>query len=413
FMNNNIQKTLKQIVERYGPDAYATPQRCEALLRDLAGKHKREIFVLVSALEEGVVNDLQTQHSQVPIDVTVARAAAKLQAALALTEDAARWAVETWAFALGLLSAPVDTGGDALQATRAQTLEGHTAGVSGLAFSPNSGSLLSSSLDATARLWKIPTGEAGATAHDTRGVFTCAAFSHDGTTAALGSTSGAVSLWPVGLRTGGVFELLGHTAQVGGMAFAPDGRRLATIGADGTLRIWDVAARREIKQLPDGGAAATGLAYSPDGQLLAAAGGWDRTTHLWDVTSGKPVRDYTGHTSQVCDAAFSPSGKYLATCGWDESIRVWSLLSGSPPQVWNERSSQVALFFSLAYHPGERLVASGSWDGYVRLWDTEQGRVVRSLNEHTGPVLRVAISPDGRWLASGGEDGNIILWALR
>jgi hypothetical protein len=101
-MNDLPRQKLKEIITQYGQSLCDEPQRCEALLRDFCGQYKQEIFLLVSALKQGVAKDLSSS-SQVPIELLLGRLVKQMQNDLGLTEQAARYAVETWALVLGKL----------------------------------------------------------------------------------------------------------------------------------------------------------------------------------------------------------------------------------------------------------------------------------------------------------------------
>lgn len=103
-MNDLPRHTLARIISENGRAICATPKRVEALLRDLCGAHRREINIIVGALEERVAADLMSAGNSVPREVLLARLAARLRDNLAYTPEAARWGVETWAFALGIMS---------------------------------------------------------------------------------------------------------------------------------------------------------------------------------------------------------------------------------------------------------------------------------------------------------------------
>src|SRR5205823_4057168 len=96
--------------------------------------------------------------------------------------------------------------------------------------------------------------------------------------------------------------------------------------------------------------------FSPDGRLAASAS-WDRTVRLWDVASGRPVRELTGHQAQVHDVAYSPDGRRLVTAGWDATVRLWDVASGRELRCFRGHQDRVeAALFS----PDGRLVASAS-----------------------------------------------------
>lgn len=103
-MNDLPRHTLSRIITEYGRVICDAPKRIEALLRDLCGAHRREINIIIGALEERVAADLMAAGNSVPREVLLARLAARLRDNLAYTPEAARWGVETWAFALGIMS---------------------------------------------------------------------------------------------------------------------------------------------------------------------------------------------------------------------------------------------------------------------------------------------------------------------
>ncbi len=103
-MNDGPRQTLRELVARYGRGLCSDARRCEGLLRDLCGEHRREINILVSALKERVPLDLLAAQSAMPRGLLLARLAKRLEDHLALTEEAARWAVDSWALALGVVT---------------------------------------------------------------------------------------------------------------------------------------------------------------------------------------------------------------------------------------------------------------------------------------------------------------------
>jgi hypothetical protein len=116
--------------------------------------------------------------------------------------------------------------------------------------------------------------------------------------------------------------LAGHTSAIAGVAFSPDGRLLATASSDRTARVWDPATGDCLRTLTGHTDSPIGVAFSPDGRLLATAS-HDRTARVWDPATGEHLRTLAGHTSAVYGVAFSPDGRLLATASWDETTRVW------------------------------------------------------------------------------------------
>lgn len=106
-MHNEVRQQLCQLIAQYGRSLSEDPRRCQALLKDYCGQHKREIFVLISALKNRVAEDLLKAPVGIPQSIVLARLNKRLEDELGFTEEAARWAVEAWAFALEILEQPL------------------------------------------------------------------------------------------------------------------------------------------------------------------------------------------------------------------------------------------------------------------------------------------------------------------
>ena len=222
-------------------------------------------------------------------------------------------------------------------------------------------------------------------------------FSPDGKVLASVRYDSTIKLWE--MKTGReINSLSGHHNSVGFAAFSPDGKVLAS-GGDRKIKLWEVATGREINSLSGHSNWVNSVAFSPDGQVLAS-GGDDETIKLREVKTGRKINFLSGHFGSVWSVAFSPDGKVLAS-GGDRKIKLWEVATGREINSLTGHSNWVR---SVAFSPDGQVLACGSWDETIKLWEVKTGRLINTLSGHSGWVESVAFSPDGQVLASGSVD---------
>jgi WD40 repeat protein len=340
-------------------------------------------------------------------------------------------------------------------------LHGHTGAVTDLAFAPDGNRLASLSFatnlvdiegDGTARVWDVdPRASLPVLRGHDKYVYPVA-YTADGRLIASGAWDGSVRLWDA--ATGEAVAVMTQGGRVRALALSPDGKRLVTMGDDTDgLRVWDVAGGLQIATYktaenrlwavayrPGGAHVAVlgpghiievldatsgkqvtraeagvrleywayrrGLAYSPDGRLLAGPYEGNKVG-LWEADTYRLVGTLTGHEGTVVSVAFNADGRLLASGGADSLIKVWDVASTECLRTLSGHAGEV---FAAVFHPDGSRIASGGRDRLVRLWDAATGEELVRLPGHSDYVYSLAFSPDGKSLASGSGDKTVRLW---
>ncbi|HLW03743.1 MAG TPA: WD40 repeat domain-containing protein [Ktedonobacterales bacterium] len=333
-----------------------------------------------------------------------------------------------------------------------RVFSGHTDAIRCVTFSPDGRLLASGADDRTVRLWEVSTGQELRVLDITERVVTLS-FSQDGRLLVTSTYEGSISifdltsemegqellnskdkkrvgvafapngkmlatgenkgifLWDLGTRqVEATMRTQGHTDWVWDVAFSPDGTVLASGSGDATVRLWNLTTGQTVQTLAGHAGMVRGLDFSPDGLLLASASG-DTTVRLWNLTTGQTVQTFAGHTAKINDVAFSPDGTLLATGSDDQTVRLWEVATGHMLQTFTGHTATV---LGVVFSPDGRLLASGSGDRTVRLWDIATGHVAQTFTHDGGSVWLwgVAFSPDGRLLASASSEGTVHLWDI-
>jgi WD40 repeat protein len=245
---------------------------------------------------------------------------------------------------------------------------------------------------------------------------------------------------------------IGKATWYGGVAFSPDGTRVA-VAYNGAhfIKIWDAVSGKEFFNDSLGHTnTITNIAFNRDG-TLAATGSLDQTAKVWNSETRKVLYNLTGHTGDIMRVALSPDGTRLATASMDGTARVWDLtpprealfipfplltsdtwstgvnyspdgtrlLTGYPEsntRVWDAHSGKELLRLNDAlismYSSDGKQVATANNDKTITVWDAQTGKKQNTLGRNKGMIQQIAFSPEGTYLASANDDGTTIIWDL-
>ena len=193
------------------------------------------------------------------------------------------------------------------------------------------------------------------------------------------------------------------------LAFSPDGSQLAAAGYH-EVTIWNPADGALVRRITNLAQRTYGIAFSPDGMLMATASGTPGElgeVKVWNPADGTLVKDLLATSDSEYAVAFSPDGKYLAACGADRAIRIWEVETGVEKVLVEDHADWV---MGLAWSPDGKQLASASRDKTCKVFNTETGESLVTFPGHGEPVFAVCFSKDGKLIATAGRDKQIRLW---
>ncbi|NEP89439.1 MAG: PQQ-binding-like beta-propeller repeat protein [Okeania sp. SIO2C2] len=216
-----------------------------------------------------------------------------------------------------------------------------------------------------------------------------------------------VLLW--NLQTGKLLDTLSsHQANVRSVAISPDGKTLASGSGDGTVKLWDIPTGEMLVSFLHSGVV-TAVGFTADGRAVIGCSA-DRGMKSWDIYTGQLLHRMNG-TQPI---AFGAGGLRMAASGGPRFIRLWNVEQGqllrnlSIPNTNNNRGIE-AIAFS---EDGQTIAHAMKGESKILVWDVETWKIRYTLEKHSQAIKAIAISPDGKILASSSEDGNINLWDL-
>jgi WD40 repeat protein/tRNA A-37 threonylcarbamoyl transferase component Bud32 len=304
------------------------------------------------------------------------------------------------------------------------TLSGPAALGTQAAFSPDSRLLLTAGFTNIISIWDLASGEAIGTLRGHRGCASLTSFSLDGTrlcTYNWQPIDRTARIWDMQQQRM-LFAPLVHPAAINAAELSRDGRWLATGGADGKVRIFDVMTGADTGLSNHYGDGIIAVEFSPDGRRLAYAGGtrgWtrsqDTTIRIWDLATGETLR-LEGHAQAVFGLAWSPDARLLVSCGFDGRIKAWDPDSGTELPPFFASPKQRVLCRADFSPDGQLLGVVGMDDpnptARATLFDVKTRRVVRELAGHSMTVQGIRFSFDGKYIATSGLERAVKIWSV-
>jgi len=153
------------------------------------------------------------------------------------------------------------------------------------------------------------------------------------------------------------------------------------------------------------------VVMSSDGQF-ALSGSWDKTLRLWDLSTSKTRGMFKGHTKDVLSVAFSADNRQIVSGSRDRTIKLWNTLGVCKYTIQDEGHSDWVSCVRFSPNTANPIIVSSSWDKKVKVWNLTNCKLKTNHFGHTGYLNCVTVSPDGSLCASGGKDGNAMLWDL-
>ncbi len=211
---------------------------------------------------------------------------------------------------------------------------GHSDAVLGLAWSPDGMRIASASADKTVQVWEMATGRNIFSYRGHTDAVCAVVWSPDGKRLATGGNDKVVQAWELNKDTKGNFftSLLfsnrgsfayrGHRGRINAIAWSPDGRRIASVGSDKSLQIWDASSGKLTFVYRHHSFAFNAVAWALNSRYLAT-GNNDKTVQVWDTLNKSTVCIYAGHSNYVTGVAWSPDGMRIASGSVDKTVQVW------------------------------------------------------------------------------------------
>ena len=231
--------------------------------------------------------------------------------------------------------------------------------------------------------------------------------SDDGQWLLSASSDGTIRRWDLS-KNKDIKGYYGHTGPVKAVSLSPDEKTFVSGSDDKNVHLWETSTGKLLKKFTGHTRGIRTVLFSQDGKTFFS-GSDDRSIKQWDITTGKVIKTFTGHTSVVYDMVQSLDGKTLYTVG-GTTLRIFEIATGKNLKTQFVTGS----LFTIALSPDGKTLATGGAVKYeVKLWDATTYQNTKTLTGHTGSIFQVAFTPSGKHLYSGSGDSSIRIWEVK
>jgi WD40 repeat protein/tRNA A-37 threonylcarbamoyl transferase component Bud32 len=287
------------------------------------------------------------------------------------------------------------------------TLQGHENRVAKVVFSPDGKRVVSSSYDKTIKVWDVAIDRNRTTLRGCKeNSILSLAFSPDGRRIVSGGRDAKVKVYDT-ISGAEIMTLPGHSDGIWSVVYTIDGTRIISSSRDGTIKVWDAVSGAELAAFSNPDRQAIFAAPSPDGRTVVFNSRGDNNLRIWDLSVEGRVKTFCKHKRWPSCVAYSPDGKYIVSGDIYGAVKIWDVITGS--EMMTLKTSRPWSYMEcIAFSPDGRRIVTGGDE--LKIWNIETGTEEMALQGHGVWTDSVAFSPDGKRIIAACASGGLKIW---